>query len=270
MNFTAHKRHTAPSGTVGRMVDRFGPAPMVLLAVWSHPDDESLLAGGLLAEVAHRGGRVVNVTATSGEHGTADPIADAPAPLAARREGELAAALAVLGADPAIRLGFGDGTCDRVPDALGARAVGSVIDEVEPDVVVTFGPDGVTGHPDHQAVGRWTRDAVAERGHRIPLITTAAGAAWPSYCVDRLHTIGAFWPGYPERVLDHPGAVVHLDDDQVERKLAAIACHASQMGPVDAALGPDGFRHLASIEAYRAANAEGHRLLTAEPMPLAA
>lgn len=257
-------------GTVGELVERLGPAPIVLLAVWSHPDDESFLAGGLLAEVARRGGRVVNVTATSGEGGTDDPVAHPPAALAERRERELGQALDELGAEPAIGLGFGDGSCDLVPERLGAGLVGAIVDQVDPDVIVSFGPDGVTGHPDHRAVGRWTRGAVADRDDRTPLLTTAAAAAWPAHCVERLHSIDAFWPGYPDRDAGGFDRIAELDEWLVERKLAALARHASQMAPVEQALGADGFRTVASFEAYRAANPMAHHRLSATFTPLAA
>jgi len=256
------------ASTVGELVDRLGPSPMVLLAVWSHPDDESLLAGGLLAEVARRGGRVVNVNATSGEHGTDDPVANPPAILAERRERELSAALDELSAESAIRLGFGDGSCDLVPDRLGAEVVGTIIDRVDPDVIVTFGPDGVTGHPDHRSIARWTRRAVADRGDVVPLVTTAAAAAWPAFCIERLESIDAFWPGFPDRA--GSDQTVMLDDRLIERKLAALARHASQMAPVEEALGPDGFRAVAATEAYRAANPVARRRLTSAFTPLAA
>jgi LmbE family N-acetylglucosaminyl deacetylase len=265
---TAGHRPGPVTGTVGDLVDRLGPAPVTVLAVWAHPDDESFLAGGFLAEVARRGGRVVNVAATSGEHGTDDPVGNPPAVLAERRERELRAALSELGAEPPVSLGFGDGSCELVPGSLGADIVGDVIDRVDPDVVLSFGPDGVTGHPDHQAVGRWTRRAVAERGDHLPLITTAAAAVWPSWCIEQLDSIGAFWPGFPQRVRFDRS--VELDDRLLDRKLAALARHASQMAPVEHALGPDGFRTVASLEAYRAANPAARRHLTSAALSLAA
>jgi len=256
------------TGTVGDLVDRLGPAPITVLAVWAHPDDESFLAGGFLAEITRRGGRVVNVAATSGEHGTDDPVSQPPAVLAERRERELRAALAELGAEPPVSLGFGDGSCDLVPERLGAAVVGDLVDQVDPDVVLSFGPDGVTGHPDHQAIGRWARRAVAERGDRVPLITAAAAAVWPTWCIERLDSIDAFWPGFPQRVeFDRS---VQLDDRLLDRKLAALARHASQMAPVEQALGPDGFRAVASLEAYLAANPAARRHLTSAPVALAA
>lgn len=244
-----------PATTVSDLVDRLATAPPTLLAVWSHPDDEAFCAGGLLAEVSRRGGCVVNVTATAGEHGTDDPSAHPPEMLAVRRMGELASALAELGAEPAISLGLDDGGCSEVPDRLGARMVGTIIDRISPDVIVSFGSDGVTGHPDHRAVARWTRQAVGARGDLIPLLTTAAAAAWSPTSVDRLAAIGAFWPGFPDGGADRTARVSLLDPWQLDRKLAALGRHASQMGRVEAALGTDGFRALASAEAYRASNA---------------
>jgi LmbE family N-acetylglucosaminyl deacetylase len=266
---TAATRPTAAESVID-LADRFGA--VTLLAVWAHPDDESFLAGGLLAEVARRGGRVVTVTATAGEHGTDDPAAQPPAVLAARRVGELDAALEVLGGESAIHLGYADGGCDQVTDHLASHLVGRVIDRVQPDVILTFGPDGVTGHPDHQAVGRWVRRAVGERGDRIPLLTTAAADAWHDDGIDRLHSIDAFWPGFPQPVGE--GVVVRLDDELLDRKLAAIACHASQMGPVFDALGPDHLRRVAGAECYVAANPAAvtatRRHLSPELEPIAA
>ena len=263
----AHHDSTGGESVV-ELVDRFGVGAITLLAVWAHPDDESFLAGGLLAEVARRGGRVVTVTATAGEHGTDHPAEWPPATLATQRLDELDAALDVLGAEAAVHLGYADGGCDQVTDHLAAHLLGRIVDRVQPDVILTFGPDGVTGHPDHQAVGRWVRRAVTERGDRIPLVTTAAASAWPEDGITRLHSIAAFWPGFPRQARD--GRVVRLDPELLDRKLAAIACHASQMGPVFDALGTDRLRRVAVAECYVAANPAARIHLSPELEPIAA
>ena len=67
-----------------------------ILGVWAHPDVEAYLAGGLMAMATDHGSRVVCVTATRGEFGTADPRRR-PDRLAAQRTAELARCLAVLG-----------------------------------------------------------------------------------------------------------------------------------------------------------------------------
>lgn len=259
---TSETTTTGPGGTIDDLVERIAPTPAVLLAVWAHPDDESFLGAGLMAEIARRGGRVVTVTATVGEHGTADPATRPPTTLGTARRLELDAALQALGVGRGHVLGFRDGGCEHVSDAMGARRVGSVIDTVRPDVVLGFGPDGVTGHPDHRAVGRWTALALHQRADRIPFVTTAAGAAWPEPCVERLRRIDAFWPGYPERDPGPGHVTTHLGPALLDRKLAALRCHRSQIGPVEGALGPDGLRLLASVEAYRAANAAARTLIS--------
>ena len=258
--------NAADQGTIETLVDRLDRSRPTLLGVWAHPDDESYLGAGLMAEIVRRGGTVVNVSATLGEGGTPDPELDPPAQLARRREQELEAALTALGAHASVVLGYADGACDQVADSMGARRIAEVIGRVEPDLILTFGPDGVTGHPDHQAVGRWTRLAIANLGDRVPMLTTAAGAVWPSEAVERMHTLGAFWPGYPDRLVDGPRWTARLDGDGLERKLAALACHESQVGPLRDLLGPDGYRRLAAAEAYCPGNSAALPAFTGAPV----
>src|SRR4051794_10788189 len=142
--------------------EHFPTAPITrqrtLLGVWAHPDDEAYMSAGLMAEFRRRGDRVVVVTATLGEHGTADPATWPPARLAAVRHCELRNSLAALDVDELRLLGYEDGDCER-HDATAIIA-GHIAD-IRPDLIVTFGPDGMTGHPDHRAVSRWTTDAWA-------------------------------------------------------------------------------------------------------------
>jgi LmbE family N-acetylglucosaminyl deacetylase len=269
MNFSTTPS-TAVHGPIDELVDRFDSGSPTLLAVWAHPDDESYLGAGLMAEVAARGGRVVSVTATLGEHGTDDPDREPPHRLAARRHDELFEALGHLRVNDARVLGFRDGACDRVPDRLGADIIGALVDEVQPDLVVGFGADGVTGHPDHQALGRWTASAVGDRGDRVPLLTTTAGAVWPDDLIESMHQVHMFWPGYPLRRLEAPHWTVSLQRQRLDQKLTALHSHRSQIGPLQHALGPVGYRRLASIEAYSAANPAAASAMNNPPEALAA
>ena len=269
-SITTPQQFGAPTRSVGNLVDRFDREPMTVLSVWAHPDDESLLAAGLLAEIARRGGDVVTVTATAGEHGIGDTSVEHPTALAARRSRELDEALRMLGASPAVHLGYGDGSCAEVTERLAAHLVGRVIDRIRPDLIVTFDADGVTGHPDHRAVHRWVRNAVADRGDRIPVLGAATQAVWSTSGTERLHSIDAFWPGYPDSSHDGDGFAVRLDHELLERKLAALSCHASQMGRVAEALGPAHFVDLAADECYVASNAEAQLHLSQESTALAA
>lgn len=136
-----------------------GTLPGSLLGVWAHPDDEAYLSAGLMAAMRAAGRRVVVVTATRGEHGTADPKTWPPHRLAPVRERELSASLAAVGVDEHHWLPYRDGTLADMDTEVGAAVVAHVVAEVRPEVVVTFGPDGMTGHPDHRAISAWVSRA---------------------------------------------------------------------------------------------------------------
>ena len=271
MNSIADTTSQHPVGqafmSADELIDRLGTTPLTVLAVWAHPDDESLLAGGLLAGFARRGGRLVTVTATAGEHGLHDGRPASPGRLAEVRVRELDEALNLLGGEPAIHLGYADGECDQVSEHLAAHLIGRVIDDVDADLVISFGPDGVTGHPDHRAVGRWVRRAVADRGDATPLITVANHLVWSDRVIDGLDSIGAFWSGHPHRrPVGEPlvGVVVPLCRALTTAKLAALWSHTSQVGPTAATLGHDGLRAAAATEYFIAANPPARRHLTQE------
>src|SRR5687767_5080808 len=141
-----------------------------ILGIWAHPDDEAYLSGGLMAMARDVGSRVVCVTATRGELGTPDPETWPPQRLAAERTVELARCLEVLGVSEHHWLGYGDGRCADAPASEAAGSLCDRIDALRPDTVLTFGPDGITGHPDHQAVSAWVTaafDRAAPPGARL-------------------------------------------------------------------------------------------------------
>ena len=126
-----------------------------LLGVWAHPDDETYLMAGLMARGVRNGARVVCVTATRGEEGTWDPARWPPAELGKVREAELMACLAVLGVDEHTWLDYHDGSCAAVDPAEGTARVQAIVEDVRPDSILTFGPDGMTGH----SAVVWSNDA---------------------------------------------------------------------------------------------------------------
>src|SRR6478609_824308 len=132
-----------------------------LLAVLAHPDDESLGFGGTFAKYAAEGMETYLVTATRGERGRFGPRGERgdPAEVGRLREAELRAAAAVLGIREVSVLGFPDGAVDKEPAAAAIRAIVTHIRRIQPDVVVTFGPEGAYGHPDHIAVSQFTTAA---------------------------------------------------------------------------------------------------------------
>ena len=222
-----------------------------ILSVWAHPDDETYLAGGLMAAAADRGDRVVCVSLTAGEHGTSDPEAWPPLRLGRRRHWEAAAAMAVLGVTEHRILGLPDGALADY-DEQGLAVVDRLLDEVEPDTIVTFGPDGVTFHPDHIAVSRWVTEAWGRRGCRGRLLYATPTVEHLARFRDLYEEWGVYMTG--ERPIGVPAdelAVhVRLDGWQLDRKLTALAAMASQTGPAMALVDPEEYAAQVAVEAF--------------------
>lgn len=140
-------------------------APRVL-GIFAHPDDEVFCVGGTFARCADAGAVTALVSLTQGEGGQ---IRDAE--VATRRTlgpvrlKELGQSAAALGVDEVTCLDLGDGRLATLPLTQLTTVARAAIDEVRPDVVVTFGPDGATGHPDHVASCAAVLDAVRGMAH---------------------------------------------------------------------------------------------------------
>ncbi|HEX9716820.1 MAG TPA: PIG-L family deacetylase, partial [Actinomycetota bacterium] len=127
-----------------------------LAAVFAHPDDDTYGVAGTVALHASSGIEVSVVLATSGDAGRIlDPSLATRATLGAVREAEDRASWAEIGVKPAFHfLRYPDCGLNGVPEEeLAERLIGLLAD-ARPDVVITFGPEGVTGHDDHVTIGR--------------------------------------------------------------------------------------------------------------------
>jgi LmbE family N-acetylglucosaminyl deacetylase len=227
-----------------------------VLGVWAHPDDETYLSSGLMALSRRAGQRVVCVTATRGEHGTADPERWPPARLARTRDLEVAAAMAMLGVDEHRCFGLEDGTLAGHDRRRAVDAVARLLDEVQPDTVVTFGPDGMTGHPDHRAVSRWVTEASIEAGAAGRLLYATTTDAFADEFADIHATVPVFGPGLPLRVPAGRVALsVRLDDELRDVKLAALRAQATQVAPLLDVIGEDRFAAWWRNETFRSADA---------------
>ena len=220
-----------------------------ILSVWAHPDDEAYLCGGLMAGAVDAGSRVVCVTATRGELGVTDPVRWPPDRLAEIREAEMAACLAVLGVAEHHWLGYPDGGCAEVALDDGAGAVAELLEAVRPDTVLTFAPDGQTGHPDHIAVHLWTVEAVRRTG----IGTLHVVANTPEFLEEHLAQFVALGAivGEPPTPWTGPLSIeLTLAGDLLERKVAALAAQTSQTEALRAIVGDDWYRSVFSIERF--------------------
>ncbi len=192
--------------------------PASVLAVYAHPDDPDVAAGGTLAMWA-RAGAVIDVCiAAEGDKGSVDP-ADDPVLLTERRRQEVEAAGAVLGIRAHHWLGYPDGDIDDGGD-LRRRLV-EVIRRVRPEVVVGSDPTAVffgqhyVNHRDHRILGWATIDAVAPAAGNPHYFPTAG----PAHPVRSLYLSGTLEPD------------VWVDiSDTIDVKAEALAWHTSQVG----------------------------------------
>src|SRR5215472_5431470 len=145
--------------------------PMRILGVFAHPDDESFCAGGTLASYVASGAEVMVVSATHGEAGQIRSAGVATRhTLGQVREQELSLACQRLGVQHAVCLDYGDGRLQEVDQDVLIGELVEIIRSFRPEVVITFGPDGGYGHPDHIAISAATTAACVRSGdsHQFP------------------------------------------------------------------------------------------------------
>jgi LmbE family N-acetylglucosaminyl deacetylase len=196
--------------------------PARALAVYAHPDDAEISAGGTLAGWVDAGATVWVAITARGDKGTDDPDADLDA-LAAQRVEETARAVAKLGLAGHFHLGYPDG---ELPDDHALRgSLVRLVRELRPEVVccpdptaVFFG-DGYFNHHDHRVTGWATLDAIAP--------AAAKPHYFPEHLTDglRVHQVRQV---YLSGTLE-PNVWVDIEET-LERKIDALACHASQLG----------------------------------------
>jgi LmbE family N-acetylglucosaminyl deacetylase len=171
-----------------------------LLAVLAHPDDESLGLGGTLARyAADPDVETYLVTATRGERGRFFDNTNRPtdAEVGRAREQELRAAAAELGVRGVALLDYLDGELDRVHATQAIDRIVVELRRCRPHVVVTFGPDGAYGHPDHIAVSQFTTAAVVAAAD--PEWEATAPDAAPDAVADAMAATASH-PAPPHRV----------------------------------------------------------------------
>jgi LmbE family N-acetylglucosaminyl deacetylase len=136
--------------------------PLRLLAVFAHPDDESMGMGGTLAKYGDEGVETYLVCASRGEAGWFGSENQDPGPkrLGQLREQELRAAGIKLGLKEIHFLNYIDGQVDQADPIEAINKIASHVRRIKPHVLVTFPPDGGYGHPDHIASAQFAAAAI--------------------------------------------------------------------------------------------------------------
>jgi len=214
-----------------------------LMAVFAHPDDESLGVGGTLAKYAAEGVEISLVTATRGDAGRynglrgGEPGHPGSEALGRIREAELRAAAAVLGVRDVSVLDYRDGQLDRADPREAIGRIVAEIRRVRPQVVLTFGPDGAYGHPDHIAISQFTTAAIvaaAADGHVVSKLYYIAWPAstWRAY-ESAVKALSATVDGVERKATPWPDWAVTTAIDTSELWTTvwrAVSCHESQLG----------------------------------------
>jgi LmbE family N-acetylglucosaminyl deacetylase len=227
-------------------------SPLTFMAVHAHPDDEATGTGGVLARYAAEGIRTVLVTCTDGRCGDGpggvkpgEPGHD-PEAVAAARATELEASCAILGVDSLEVLGYGDSgmmgwAANEAPGAFwstpveeGAARLAALMKLYEPDVVVTYDPNGFYGHPDHIQAHRITMAALERIGSTAKVYWTTMPHSVMAKFGEMAREAGMDMPD--ELPPDMPP--IGLPDDEIttwvdvsafaDKKFAALGAHASQ------------------------------------------
>jgi len=208
-----------------------------VLMIWAHPDDETYLAGGISALLTDAGHRVACITATRGEAGGDGQV----------RTVELEQALDVLGVSEHHWLDYPDGGCAEVDADEAVTRIRSIVDEVQPDTVLTFGPDGITGHPDHQTVSAWVDRALETNDARLLHAVSRDNVIDQTLDED----FGVYELGRPRVCADDEiDVLLELDGAILDRKVKALLLQESQTGPLVEAVGPERFRAWVADEAF--------------------
>jgi N-acetyl-1-D-myo-inositol-2-amino-2-deoxy-alpha-D-glucopyranoside deacetylase len=237
-------------------------AGRTILAVFAHPDDESLACGGTLARLADAGARVVLICASRGEKGrVSDPALVSNGDLASVRSQELDDAARILGIDEVVLFDHPDGDLRWADVPAFHVEIVLAIQRYKPDTVITFGEDGLYWHLDHIGVHERTYTAVRSFGPWAPplyYVTMKQGVM-----TELVHT--ALASGLtlrtnpfdidPDTFGEHakpPSLLVDVRD-WVPRKLAALRCHRTQIG-LDSP-----FRHITDDQARQLLGVEQFR-----------
>jgi LmbE family N-acetylglucosaminyl deacetylase len=214
-----------------------------ILAVFAHPDDESLACGGTLARASDAGARVVLLCASRGEHGSISDGALVPdGDLGRVRVHELRNAGVVLGISEITILDHPDGDLRWANVPILHNEIVMLIKRCRPDAIITFGEDGLYWHLDHIGIHERTYTAVLSLGEHAPplyYVTMPEGAM--KAIVEAAHTSEAvsgeagLWGIAPEafgEAARPPGFVIDVRD-WVPRKLMALRCHRTQIAPTN-------------------------------------
>jgi LmbE family N-acetylglucosaminyl deacetylase len=235
-----------------------------LMCILAHPDDESLGVGGILAKYSAEGVGTYLVTATRGERGWFGAPAENPGltKLGQMREAELLCATQTLGVRDSQILNYIDGELDRAEPVEVIYNLVGALRRARPQVVVTFDPSGVYGHPDHVAISQFTLAAAicaADASYAHSEYPTPFRVAKLYYMMASQSLITQYQNVFGDLVMTIDGIErrpANVQDWMItsvvdtgpywQQVWSAVCCHETQVGSLEAlgTLTDDGHRNL--------------------------
>lgn len=227
-----------------------------ILLVLAHPDDETFGPGGTIARYADEGAAVHLATATRGEAGMlGDPPLTDRAGLGDVRAAELGNAAEILGIRDVSFLGFRDRELAEVPRERIVEKAVLAIRRARPHVLIGFGPEGISGHPDHKvmcAVALEAFDSAADPA-RFPVQLRDGLTPWAPFKLYQFEIAQEILDGWGAPLSGVPREAITTTVDTsayVERKISAFRAHRTQKKDSDRILALQGFREFCRTETF--------------------
>lgn len=202
-----------------------------ILGLWAHPDDETFSSGGLAAIASANGQKVGCITATRGEGGVYHPDRWPAEKIIDIRTRELEEAQTILGVSEGYWLDFVDGALTDVEDEDALLRILPIVESFQPDTIISFPPDGITGHDDHKAVARWARLVASRYGKDVRVLNSVVSAhSYNKYTREMDKELNIFFhikkPDLYTK--DESYLALELTDDALDKKLQALEAMPSQ------------------------------------------
>lgn len=230
MRMSLHKFVATAALATALPLSAQGQASRPIVAVFAHPDDERII-GPLLSRLAREGRETHLVIATDGSKGVRD-FAHIPAgaDLAAARTREATCAANRLGVRRLHLLGLPDGGLASF-DVLGKLRSGlvAIIDSLKPAAIITFGPEGGTGHPDHRLVG----DVVTQIVQADARLYANVDLLYASLPTERLSTAPPASPTVNGMAMALLTVRVPFEERDAVAGREEFACHRTQYAPAE-------------------------------------
>ncbi len=221
-----------------------------IMSVWAHPDDETFSCAGIMCAARANGQNVVCITATKGEAGVQDAARWPADQLADIRAEEMAEALQILGVNQHYWLGYQDGHVAEVPEHDAIERLRAMIRLYRPNTILTFGPEGMTGHPDHCAISNLVAQASIESGARVLHAVQLRSRFEYLKAADEQFNI-FYNIEQPPLVEDSQAAILfQLPEDCLQKKLDALKAMPSQTEAMLTAMGEDVVREMIRFEVF--------------------